>query len=83
MANYNTAFNVDDGSIHQFMTNLIAEEAMKIQYTSKVKTLKDMTPEEIKKIELTYNAKVLNSDNLISIPKKINFHANFKKGRKK
>ncbi len=47
------------GLVYHTVSDLIKEEVSKIEYSSKVKSLKDMTAKEIKEIEKTYNAKVV------------------------
>ena len=47
-----------DSSIEESLNDLVNDEFMKKQYTSKVRTLKDMTEDEIKKLEKTYNCKI-------------------------
>lgn len=51
-------FQYDNGSIETSLNKVIQEEMLRITFTSKVKTLKNMTAKEKREIEKTYNAKI-------------------------
>lgn len=50
--------NIEPTCLDSYYQDLVDEELRKVKYSSPIKTLKDMTEEEIASIEKMYNCKV-------------------------
>ena len=57
-SNNNDQDSIEPTCLDSYYQDLVDEELKKVEYSSPIKTLKDMTEEEIANIEKMYNCKV-------------------------